>query len=72
MKTCHKCGSDLTLHSSVSRLYISKDDKGEDSYVLGHYEGDFFESDTNPSYPLKHHDLLDNSDECQGCGSVVG
>jgi len=37
-----------------------------------HYEGDFFESDTNPSYPLKHHDLLDNSDECQGCGSVVG
>ena len=72
MKICHKCGADLTLPKSVSRLYVSKDTENEDSHALGHYEEDQFEADTKPCYPLVHHDLLDNSDECQECGAVVG
>lgn len=70
---CHKCGADLSQPRSISRLYVSKDEGGEDSHCLGHYEvsGDF-EADGRPSYPLVHHDLLDNSDECQKCGATVG
>jgi len=72
MKTCQKCGADLTKPKSVSRLYVSKENSDKDSHILGHYEGDQLEADTSPSYPLTHHDLLDNSDECQSCGTVVG
>jgi len=72
--TCHRCGANLNLCQSVSRLYVSKDEEHEDSRCLGHYDhktGDF-EPDTKPSVPLEHHDLLDNSDECNQCGAVVG
>jgi ribosomal protein S27AE len=71
---CHKCGADLTLAFSVSRLYVSKEpEKYEDSYCLGHYDAeDHFKPDSKPSYPVVHHDLLDNSDECNKCGAVVG
>lgn len=74
-KTCNRCGANLNLCQSVSRLYISKSpEKYDDSHCLGHYDrvtGDF-EPDYKPSYPLVHHDLLDNSDECNQCGAVVG
>jgi len=71
---CDKCGADLTQPRSVSRLYVAKSEGLEDSHCLGHYEnltGDF-EPDSSPSVPLEHHDLLDNSDECQSCGATVG
>lgn len=68
------CGADLTKPRSVSRLYVSKDEGGEDSHCLGHYNevSEDFETDGSPSYPLEHHDLLDNSDECQNCGATTG
>jgi len=72
-KVCHKCQANLTQPRSVSRLYVAKSEGLEDASCLGHYElnGDF-EPDSTPSVPLEHHDLLDNSDECQSCGAVVG
>jgi len=68
------CGADLTKPRSISRLYVSKDERHEDSSCLGHYDGlsEDFEADGSPSYPPEHHDLLDNSDNCQNCGATVG
>lgn len=70
--TCQKCGADLTKARSISRLYVAKDEDGEDAHCLGHLDesGDF-EPDSELSYPLDRHDLLDNSDECQSCGATV-
>lgn len=71
---CHKCQADLTQPRSISRLYVAKSEGLEDSHCLGHYDAQtgYFEPDSSPSVPLEHHDLLDNSDECQSCGAVVG
>lgn len=72
VRACPTCGADLTRINSISRLYVSKSDDAHDASCLGHLDenGDF-EPDTDVSYPLENHDLLDNSDECQSCGATV-
>ena len=68
-----KCGNDLMQKESVRRTYVTKSpEKYPSSYCLGHYEGDEFEADGSPDYPLEHHDLVDGSDECTACDEVVG
>lgn len=72
MTKCIECGADLTAKDAVRRTYINKDGESARS-VDGHYDaqGVF---DTNRSCDLSdgRFDLVDGSDTCNNCGSVVG
>jgi hypothetical protein len=72
--TCPTCKRDLTVMHMVTREYIAKNPKeNENSYCTGHYNKDGnFEPDGKPSYPVVNHDLLDGSDSCTNCTTVVG
>jgi hypothetical protein len=71
---CKKCGANLWQKKAVLRTYSTKDTSNPDSFARGHYnrESGYFEPDTNPTFPLISHDLLDGGDTCTSCGAVVG
>jgi len=71
---CPKCKSDLGEVGAVTREYLARNQQeNEDSYLVGHYDqSGNFEPDGKPSYPVVNHDLVDGSDSCTHCGTVVG
>lgn len=69
---CEQCGADLTVEYSVERCYTNKDE-GPNRSVGGHYTDEgVFENDHSCDLSDGRYDLLDGSDTCTSCGSVVG
>lgn len=73
IKTCPKCKADLTIKDSVTRTYINKDTEEEgDVKAQGHYDKNgYFESDHSVDLSEGRYDLVDGSDTCTTCDTVL-
>ena len=72
-KKCNECGANLTKTNSVIREYINKDgeNSGDSVFSYGHYENDYFESDSFNGFDSGRYDLCDDSDKCCSCGEQL-
>jgi hypothetical protein len=82
MNICPSCGSNLTSKNSIRREYINKDAADENdtehpsTFSTGHYEKDsrgdtYFEPDQPAFLQKGRFDLVDNSDTCIKCDTII-
>lgn len=69
---CHACHADLSTPSSVVRAHMPESGDPEPVYAKGVYKTGASDFVSARTVRLVHHDLLDGSDVCTACRTVMG